>query len=198
VNHIVTQAEDDPSTPLERGPGGVIRYRGSEKGTVPGIYYDVRRVVRDYWGPRRGLRGIEVEITASRGKRGVGVWTHPDIVMCALPRRRQSADAPPDLHSIEVEVWSGFDIRSVYQAHAQGKGAEFSWVFYATSNLLVPDYERIIDSAEDLGIGMVEFKKAASFGTYETILDASRRDVTKAERNTFCEHAGVPEWTIEL
>jgi hypothetical protein len=114
--------------------------------------------------------------------------------MCALPRRRRSADALPDLHSVEVEVWSGFDIRSVYQAHAQGRGAEYSWVFYATSQSLVPDYERIVETAEQLGIGMVEFTKAGSYGTYELIVEAERREISSKDRADFCQHAGVSEW----
>jgi hypothetical protein len=141
VNKVVDKARSDASVPLDRGPGGVIRYWGSEKRAAPGIYYDVRRIITNYWAPSRGLRFPNVHITATHGKQIDGVWSHPDLAMSALPKKRKSVTDPPDLYSIEVEVYTGFDIRSVYQAHAQGLGANQSWVFYATSKEATPHFE---------------------------------------------------------
>jgi hypothetical protein len=129
---VVDKADQDPSIPLERGPGGVIRYRGSERGANVGIYNDVKRILERHWAPWYGLRSPRVEVTANRGERGDGVWSHPDLAMSVLPKRRNSKTDPPALYSIEVEVYTGFDIRSVFQAHAQGLGANQSWVFFAT------------------------------------------------------------------
>jgi hypothetical protein len=190
VDRVVTNAMSDISTPVERGPGGVIRYRGTERGIAPGIYYDVQRVIRDYWAPRRGLRQAQVDITARTGRRGAGVWCHPDLVMSALPARRAHRDDPPHLHSIEVEVNTGFDIKSVYQAHAQGRGANFSWVFFASSQASSPNFERIEWAAEELGIGLVEFKRSGASGTYSLRLEAERREVTHEDRAVFCENTG--------
>jgi hypothetical protein len=162
VERVVAAAMREPSTPVDRGPGGVIRYRGAERGMTPGIYSDVKRVITDYWGPRRGLRDVRVDITSRSGRRGAGVWCHPDLVMSALPARRRNRDDPPRLHSIEVEVNTGFDIKSVYQAHAQGRGANFSWVFFASSESSSPNFERIDWAAKELQIGLVEFTKSGS------------------------------------
>jgi hypothetical protein len=194
VERVVTAAMHEPSTPVERGPGGVIRYRGSETGVTPGIYYDVERVIQDYWAPKRGLRGARVEITSRSGCRGAGVWCHPDLVMSALPARRRNRDDPPHLHSIEVEVNTGFDIRSVYQAHAQGRGANFSWVFFASSEASSPNFERIEWAAEELQIGLVEFTKSGSSSTYRVRREAEPRDVEKEDREIFCENTGFGDW----
>jgi len=51
VERVVAAAILEPSTPVYRGPGGVIRYRGAERGMTPGIYSDVARVITDYWAP---------------------------------------------------------------------------------------------------------------------------------------------------
>jgi hypothetical protein len=193
VDRVVTNAMHEISTPVERGPGGVIRFRGSERGVTPGIYYDVQRVVRDYWAPKRGLRLPRVEITARSGRRGAGVWCHPDLVMAALPVRRRNRSDPPHLHSIEVEVNTGFDIKSVYQAHAQGRGANFSWVFFASSEASSPNFERIEWAADVLEIGLVEFKKAGASSTYRVRREAGRREVTHEDRAFFCDNTGFDD-----
>jgi hypothetical protein len=193
VSRVVTAAMSEASTPVERGPGGVIRFRGSETGVAPGIYYDVQRVVRDYWAPKHGLRSPRVEITSTSGRRGAGVWCHPDLVMSALPARRRNRDDPPFLHSIEVEVNTGFDIKSVYQAHAQGRGANYSWVFFASSEGASPNFERIEWAATELQIGLVEFKRSGASSTYRVRLEAERREVTTEDREIFCENTGFDD-----
>jgi hypothetical protein len=111
--------------------------------------------------------------------------------MEAFPRRKRHRDDPPDLHAIEVEIYKGFDIRSVYQAHAQGHGAEYSWVFFATAPSINPPLDRIMWAAEDLGIGMVEFDRAAASTTYKTHLLAVRKECwTEEDRKGFLETAG--------
>jgi len=110
--------------------------------------------------------------------------------MSALPPRRRHRDDPPDLHSIEVEVNTGFDIRSVYQAHAQGRGANFSWVFFASSEASSPNFERIEWAAKELQIGLVEFKRSGASGTYRVRIEADRRDVKPEDRNIFCNYTG--------
>jgi len=110
--------------------------------------------------------------------------------MSALPARRRNREDPPHLHSIEVEVNTGFDIKSVYQAHAQGRGANFSWVFFASSESSSPNFERIDWAAKELQIGLVEFTKSGSFGTYKVIREAEPRDVDAKDRAIFCENTG--------
>ena len=54
-----------------------------------------------------------------------GIWQNPDLVVAV--RRREGSDPREHFHAIEVEQANGFDIRSVYQAHEQGRGADFAW-----------------------------------------------------------------------
>ena len=117
------------------------------------------------------------------------MWCHPDSVMSALPARRRNRDDPPHLHSIEVEVNTGFDIKSVYQARV-GRGANFSWVFFASSEGSSPNFERIEWAAEELDIGRVEFKRSGASGTYRVRLEARRREVSDEDRAIFCRNTG--------
>lgn len=196
VSKVVESSLHDPAIPLQRGPGGVVKYVGSERhGSESGVYHDVRRVIEDYWAPRRlGVRRPRVSVTATSGRRSDGVWSHPDLAMVALPRRRRSVTDPPNLYSFEVETFTGFDIRSIYQAHAQGRGACQSWVFFATSDIATPHFDdRIMWAAEKLGIGLVEFSRSGSFSTYVDILDAETRVTSLEERAKFLQNTGIED-----
>jgi hypothetical protein len=191
VQQVVNRAEEDSAVPVQRGPGGVVRYRGSERGSTVGLYFDVKRVIESYWAEDQHLRRPTVTITARGGRRGMGVWSHPDLVLAALPRRRRTRNDLADLHSIEVETYTGFDIRSIYQAHSQGRGANFSWVFFASSDRATPHLDRIEWAAEALNIGLVRFTRAGASGTYQVLRQADRRDVKPEDRAVFCRNTGA-------
>jgi len=187
VQRVVDRAIAEGQLSISRGPGGVIKYRGGERMGSNGFYADVARVIRDYWGQRNfGLRNVDTIETAKAGTRGSGVWTHPDLVIAADPARRDSPDEPRRLHAVEVETKSGFDIRSVYQAHAQGRGADYTWVF-GDKSPGVPelDWDRIMWTAAELGVGLVTFTKSGAYGTWTHHLDAERKRPTAEEREGF-------------
>lgn len=175
------------------GKGGVIQFRGRENHSN-GLYADVARVIETYWGPRQlGLRNIDTIATAQAGTRGTGVWTHPDLVVAADPRRRVSQDEPRRLHAIEVENSDGFDLRSVYQAHAQGRGANYSWVFgNKAPGVEKKDWDRIVWTAEQLEIGLVTFVKPGAYGTWTTWVEAVHKGPAADERDAFIATAIGP------
>lgn len=181
----VVNSTDAPELQLSRGRGGVVQCRRSERFGRTGIYNDVGRVLRDYWADRRGLRDIEIHTTARSGRRLGGAWVHPDLVMLANPRRRRSASDPRDIYSLEVETAGGFDIKSVYQAHAAGRGATYSWVVFSRTDKNASQWERIDWAARQLGIGMIEFGKPGSFTTWKVLLEADRRTGDPEDRENF-------------
>jgi hypothetical protein len=187
VNRIAAKANEDPSVSVFIAKGGVIKYRGSERGVLVGIYADVARVITTYWGPREmGLRNIDAIGTARSGTRTGGIWTHPDLVVAADPARRKSQSESRRLHAIEVETADGFDLRSVYQAHAQGRGAHYSWVFGDKApGVEKADWDRVLWTAEELGIGLVTFAKPHAFGTWTTHNLAEPKEPTAEEREDF-------------
>lgn len=191
VERVVAASRNDPNIALEVGRGGTVQHRGTERGSSVGVYRDVQRIITDYWGPRDlGLRNISVFDTSKAGTRGAGVWAHPDLVIAADPRRRAYSEEPRRLHAVEVETEKGFDLRSIYQAHAQGRGADYSWVIGNTDpGVERDDWERIEWAAEELGIGLVTYTKAGSYTTWETHLEAQHRAPDEDEREAFIKLA---------
>lgn len=187
---------DDPHSGLEVGPGGrYFRYYGSEGTGAVGqiaIYAVVRSKLEQGWGPRRGMRHVETFDTSRSGRRDGSIWVHPDVVLREQRRRRTAGD-PPNIvvHTFEIEHAGAFDIGSVYQAHAQGRGADYSWVaFHDIGRLAGRDAgaqrerARVVATATELGIGLVAFKKPNNLETWTTI-DAMRRRPTPEERALF-------------
>jgi hypothetical protein len=199
VARVAAKGNDDSLTPIHIAPGGVIKHRGSERGVSAGIYADVARVIIDYWGPRaRGLRNIEAIHTARSGRRNEGVWSHPDLVIAADPPRRKSQSEPRRLHAIEVETTAGFDLRSVYQAHAQGRDADYAWVFgNKAPGVDKPDWDRVLWTAEELGVGLVTFDKPHVYGTWKTHRPAEHQAPTLRERELFLDRTMTPRLRAE-
>ena len=194
VGRVATKGNESQSVPVFIAKGGVIKHRGSERGASVGIYADVARVITTYWGPREvGLRNIDVIGTSRSGTRGGGVWTHPDLVVAADPARRKSQDEPRRLYAIEVETEAGFDLKSVYQAHAQGRDADYSWVFGRKSpGVEKSDWDRVLWTAQQLGVGLVTFIKPHAFGTWTTHHTADHKGPTLDERELFLERTMSP------
>lgn len=189
VKRVAAKGDSTPSTPIFIAKGGVIKHRGSERGASVGIYADVSRVITSYWGERvAGLRNIDVISTARSGTRRDGVWTHPDLVIAADPRRRKSATEPRRLHAVEVETADGFDLKSVYQAHAQGRDADYSWVFGNTEpGVEKADWDRVLWTAQELGVGLVTFDKPHVYGTWKTHVMAVHKEPSRDEQSAFLD-----------
>ena len=184
------RAVDDPHCGVSWGSGRrYLRYDGSERFKANGIYTDVARVIRDYWGPRQGFREIEMRGTSNRHGENGSVWTTPDLVMACFPARRESPEEGKRLHAIEVETAGGFDIRSVYQAHAQGHGADYSWVMFKES-APHPDWRRIDRLASELGIGLVSFVRSHASTTWTTRRRPERRRPSRPDATRFSEFVG--------
>jgi len=186
VSRVMDRAEMEGAN-LHRARGGAIKYRGSERGASNGLYRDIIKVATRYWAPRTlKLRNISVFDTSKAGQRSAGVWSHPDLVMAADPRRRDSRHEERRLHAIEVETARGFDLKSIYQAHAQGRGATYSWVIGQHDPYEGDDHwGRVKWTAKELGVGLVTFEKPHVFSTWTSWNEPERAKVTPAERERF-------------
>lgn len=184
---VAERGSNDPTVPMSIAKASVVKFRGSELGASVAIYADVAKVIISRFGPEKlGYRDIDVVDSAKSGKRGSGVWSHPDLVMAAYPRRRSSANEPRRLHAIEVETADGFDLKSVYQAHAQGYRANYSWVFgNKQPGVSKSDWERVLWTADELGIGLVTFEKSHLMSTWKLHLEPEFRETDAEERGDF-------------
>jgi hypothetical protein len=179
----------------QRVPGGKsLQYTGSERGGGSGgigLYNQVERVLEKHGVPGVYCGGPEVASTAHLRTGDGRLWVAPDLVM--LCRERGSApDQPLSVHTIEVETEAGFSVRSIYQAHAHGWGADYSWAMFkrraAEPSLASdPDLERLLHTTRELGIGLVSFHNANSVGTWKVHMKARRRDRSRSARRCFAE-----------
>ncbi|WP_395154421.1 hypothetical protein [Ilumatobacter sp.] len=187
----IERACADPDCNVTSGAGGTVTYWGTEIGSQVAIYSAVERIVTTYWGPRAmGLRKIHPVRPRSGRATGEGPWTRPDLVFFADPRRRQSIEDPRRTHAVEIEQRNGFDVRSVYQAYEQGRGANYTWVFAHAEG---PD-DRVSLAAKDLGVGVVVFANPGAYGTYRMVHEATLRPAKRPQRDLFLARCGVPDY----
>ncbi len=186
--------EDDTACVFKVSSGRSVSFRGSEHlggASGVGLYRDVSRIIETRWGPQRHCREIVMHATARLKQRSGRRWVAPDLVMENHPGRKSHPDVEKLIQTFEVETASGFGLESVYQAHAQGRGADFSWVLFQrgvdVASTDHSDWERILWAATQLGVGLVGFSKSTSVQTWKLEREAKRRDHTKAERQAFVE-----------
>ena len=189
LDRVVARATADARNSVQIGPGGVVKYLGSESGGRNGIglYADVSRIVRDHWAPKTfGARECDLYQTARSGRRGAGEWTHPDLVLACFPRRKAHRTDSKELHAFEIEARRGFGIQSIYQAHAQARGADYAWVFTFAAAVDSDDhYERIVWAATETRVGLVEFERSGASTTYRTLLKAGKLGSSRQDRLLF-------------
>lgn len=186
--------EADASTPIHVVKGGV-QYFGCENGQKPGLYKEVRRGIEKSWGAGNSMRHIDVRHTSRTSVRGSGSWTQPDLVARVV---RKSTARPREVYlAFEVEQAGGFDIESVYQTYEFGRGADFSWVFYAGPACSVTKMRRIEIAAKDLGVGIVHASKPTAPAAWKTIVPARIRDRTKQEQGDFFARSGLTPESFE-
>jgi hypothetical protein len=132
---------------------GGVQYFGGERLRASAIYDAVRDGLAR-WTDDHGLRLAREPLVlgpVGRVEAG-GEWRYPDLVFHS--RRRAGASPAEYTHSVEVEHVDGFDVRSIYQAHEQGRGADMAWVmFHNPRRGIIP--ARVIGLAEELGVGIV-------------------------------------------
>lgn len=178
---------------LGRAAGvALIGSERGQRGSVP-LYRDVRRVLETTWARAQGWQAAKALDTALNGKADTGVWSRPDCVLAWYPARRRSPGELPTLSSYEIEAPGRFDIRSVYEAHAHGFGADYSWVVFfrpdASSVVEVPhpDWARILAAAKTCGIGLLSVTNSGNATTWRIERPADRR--TDGEREEFVRRA---------
>lgn len=197
---------------LHVGRGGTLKFSNADVALYSQVAQQLER-----WQPMKGWRVDEVlDVHAKKGLRGQGKWQYPDLLVLADPRRRLSPDDPLEMHSIEVERRSGFSVQSVYQAHEQGRGANYSWVMFAASDADSDDWkavcsrlpsgrnpvvtgrtqnERILRAAIEVGIGLVLMRTPHARSTWREIWSPTRRkdeDVDPLDRDLLLRAVGMP------
>lgn len=172
VSSALHRAMEDESIALVSGRGGHIIYGGSDGS----LLLPAAKGILASWGRSNGWRfPLVIKTSNAHGGKNAGAWQHPDLIVFADPKRRSSTDAGRQLHAIEVEPAGGFDIKSIYQAFEQGRGADYCWVFSYGSQEDGTARRRIERAARELGVGWVEMIKWTAPSTWEIPVPAGLR-----------------------
>lgn len=183
VRALVEELHASASNPVFLGRRGV-HYFGAENLGMSGLYEAVGKGAKR-WGRANRLGDIDAEILGrSKARVKGGTWSCPDVVMNAA--RRAGSARPVQIHVVEVEIATGFDIPSVYQAYEQARGADYAWVFFPQDAEAWPD-ERISAAAKDLGVGLVTMANPNQPSGWKTVLRARDLDPTRRERAALAE-----------
>jgi hypothetical protein len=168
-----------------RGIAQVAIERGA-RGKVH-LYSDICRVLESTWAKKCGMQAALALDTSLNGRARTGSWSRPDCVLVWYPARRSRLDESATLSTYEIKAPGRFDIRSVYEAHAQGFGADFSWVLFHRPAVLPPggphpDWRRIRWAASVCDVGLISYVNAGNASTWQVEARAvRRRDSNRAE-----------------
>jgi hypothetical protein len=166
VRLLAHKFDADPKVPISVVIGGV-QYYGTEIGRAPGLYRTIAAGIQRSWARREALGpSATVHYTAWPSVLDEGDWRNPDIVV--EMHRRAPATERVHFHAVEIEQPGGFDIKSVYQAYEQARGAHFAWVFVTGVMPNERRWGRIRIAARDLGIGIVHAKRISAPMTWST------------------------------
>jgi hypothetical protein len=188
LGRLVTES-DGRLRPVRWGRSRGLAQTGLERGrrgTVH-LYSDVCRVLASTWAKKCGWQAAVALDTSLNGRARTGSWSRPDCVLVWYPARRTRLDDLPTVSTYEIEAPKRFDIQSVYEAHAQGYGADFSWVVFHRPAAPLPngphvDWNRIRWAASATGVGLISYTNPGNAATWQIEADAPRRhDADRAE-----------------
>lgn len=180
--------DEDETSQIAIVRGGV-QFFGCENGEKPGVYKEVRRGIEKRWGRDNAMSNIVALHTSRTAEKSCGPWSQPDLVARVI--RRSDAKPPVVYHAIEVEQSKGFGVASVYQAYEFGRGADFSWVFYAGPVCDEKRWGRIDTAAKDLGVGIVHAGHPTQPAGWKTNRPARARSYIKSQQQDFLRRSGV-------
>jgi len=164
--------------------GNAFRFTGGGETTRKdtGPYRDIAKVIdadsknitKIFGAPH--LNSFDVHA----GKSGRGRWGRPDVIVALY--RGVGSSRPFSLHAIEYEGKGGFSPANVAQAYFGGSGADKCWLLFdsrdwsrnATERSNNPSAERVKRFAEELGVGLIYYRKLARGAGWFRLLDAKK------------------------
>lgn len=174
---------------------GGVQYFGNENQKDCALY----KATADGIVRRFGMSGGEPKATPHLTSRPMdkskgGIWLNPDLIVAV--KRKLGAEPSEHFHSIEIEQASGFDIRSIYQAHEQSRGADFAWVYFAAGSKTGID-ARTKRAAKELGVGVVRMPQPTAPSKWKLEVNAQPRTATKADRAELLKRIGRLSMTAD-
>lgn len=156
------------------------------------LYLPFDRTVRDYWIKDNNIEAKRciVQITADQGgKKTGGKWTRPDISIVAVNTFRFVPGKSLDVITFEIKPANDLDIIGVFETASHSRFAAKSYLAVhlpsGKTQDLEPQIEVLTKECERFGIGFMYFEDPDDPGTWETIVEPTRKTPDPAEVDNF-------------
>lgn len=149
------------------------------------LYEPCLETLRQFWFPDRQVTELHIEVTARQGRRHTGgTWTRPDISALSTRTFRYVPGRHLDVWTFEVKTAEQLDVVGVFEAGAHSRSATRSYCLFevpAKDSVGRGDgvdaiIRRAQDEARRFGIGLIIFTQARNYQTWETLVEAVRRE----------------------
>ncbi|MCI0596564.1 MAG: hypothetical protein L0Z48_08490 [candidate division Zixibacteria bacterium] len=180
-----------------RGKGGsVYRLRPVEtavetsktKIKESSLYQSFRDYIEKFWVKDNDIKDFVLEKTAMQGKRNTGgKWTRPDFALITVRTYEYIPGKILELITFEVKPANDFRIEGVFETAAHSKFAHRSYlsVFSPKGPPDTDEFERLKDECERFRIGLITFSDPGNRESYETIVEAERKNPDPDDINGF-------------
>ena len=152
------------------------------------LYEPVRQYIEQTWVDDEDIKRFVVDKTADLGrKKTYGVWTRPDLSLVAIHTFTYIPGKTIELVTFEVKPADDFRIEGVFETAAHSKAAHRSYLMIYTPNGKpdTPKFKRLESECKRFRLGLILFDKPDDWKTYETVLEAERRNPNPADVNAF-------------
>lgn len=145
------------------------------------LYEPCVTTLQHYWFPERQITELHIEITAHQGRRNTGgTWTRPDISALSARTFRYVPGRHLDVWTFEVKPADQLDVVGVFEAAAHSRSATRSYCLFEIESARGEMTEAILRRAQDearrFGLGLITFSDPRDYSTWETLVEAARRD----------------------
>lgn len=171
-----------------RGKGGsVFRLQDVEasvetpraKAKESNLYQSFNNCIEKFWVGENNIKTFVLEKTATQGKRKTGgKWTRPDFALIAVRTYEYIPGKSLELITFEVKPANDFKIEGVFETAAHSKFAQKSYlaVFCPKGQPYTDEFQRVKEECVRFGIGLIIFGEVNNWETYETIVEAERKN----------------------
>ena len=139
---------------------------------------------------RRGTAHITPQDVSTITDSDGGQWTRPDVAAVLLRRNRYAATATIDILSFEVKRYTACDLPAVHEALAHARLVNFAYLVWNRPACIYKDkktYDRIVQSCQLYGLGLVTIHDPSNLQTFEVKLQPSRTAVGEDAVDEFIE-----------
>ncbi len=182
-----------------RGKGGSV-FLATEELTQPlikkekkrtseeSLYQPFIKTLEDSWIKDNDIKNFIIEKTANQGRKKTGgKWTRPDVSLVAIKTFAFIPGKIIDVVTFEIKPMDDYGIASVFEtaSHSVFSHKSYLAIHQPEGRTDSDDFNRIVKHCSTFGVGLIIFEDPSDWGTYETIVDPTRRDPDPSEVNSF-------------